>query len=233
QRVKENAADYRYFPDPDLPPFHPRKIAGGEPMPELPQAKRIRFHAEYGLSYADVKLLSDDEAWADFTDNVMSELSEWVASLKDETSQEKPTSRLSQLAGSWMTNKLTALLAERKMDIRLLKISPENFAEFVALIFTNKINSTNAQKLLTEMIDSGVDMDPTHLMEEKGYGQVNDAEKIGEAVADIIRKFPDQVDQFKSGKEPVIKFLIGMVMRATEGTADPVVVEKLLREQLR
>jgi aspartyl-tRNA(Asn)/glutamyl-tRNA(Gln) amidotransferase subunit B len=123
-------------------------------------------------------------------------------------------------------------MAERNLDIRLLKVSPENFAEFVALVFTNKVNSTNALKLLADMIDSGVDMDPTHIMEEKNYGQVSDEGKIGKIVEDIITKFPDQVAQFKGGKEPVIKFLVGMVMKQSEGTADPVVVEKLLREKI-
>ncbi|MBP9694992.1 MAG: Asp-tRNA(Asn)/Glu-tRNA(Gln) amidotransferase subunit GatB [Candidatus Magasanikbacteria bacterium] len=236
QRIKENAADYRYFPDPDIPPFHPTMLAGNDPLPEMPQSARKRFHEEYGLSYSDAKLLSEDKSWAGFTDATMSELSEWVKSLEHEiptpTVPPNESNRLAKLAGGWITSKLMGLMAERNLDIRLLKVSPENFAEFVALIFTNKVNSTNALKLLADMIDSGVDMDPTHIMEEKNYGQVSDEGKIGKIVEDIITKFPDQVAQFKGGKEPVIKFLVGMVMKQSEGTADPVVVEKLLREKI-
>src|SRR3989338_3306001 len=73
QRTKENAADYRYFPEPDIPPFHPLTVAGDVSLPELPQARRIRFHEEYGFSYADAKLLTDDKAWSEFAEAVMSE----------------------------------------------------------------------------------------------------------------------------------------------------------------
>lgn len=83
------------------------------------------------------------------------------------------------------------------------------------------------------MLDSGVDMDPTHIMEEKGYGQISDEGKIGAIVDEVIKSYPAQVAQFKSGKEPILKFLIGMAMKATEGSADPQVVEKLLRERMR
>ncbi|OGH82070.1 MAG: hypothetical protein A2373_03495 [Candidatus Magasanikbacteria bacterium RIFOXYB1_FULL_40_15] len=125
------------------------------------------------------------------------------------------------------------LLSERSVDIRLLKISPENFAELIVLIYSEKINSNNALKILSEMIDSGVDMDPTHIMEEKGYGQVSDEGEITKIIEGVISSYPDQVAQFKAGKEPVIRFLIGMIMKATEGSADPKLAEKLLREKLK
>ncbi|MFA5937246.1 MAG: Asp-tRNA(Asn)/Glu-tRNA(Gln) amidotransferase subunit GatB [Candidatus Paceibacterota bacterium] len=227
QRVKENAADYRYFPEPDIPPFHPMITAAGATLPELPQAKRDRFHREYGLSFSDAKFLSEDAVWGAFADAVMSELFAWL-----KATDQAETAKAARLAGGWMTSKLQGALAERGKDIRLLKVSPENFAELVSLIYNGKINSTNAQKILAEMIDSGVDMDPTHILEEKGYGLVSDAGQLGGIVDDIIQKFPEQVAQFKSGKEPVIKFLVGMAMKASEGTADPVMVETLLRAKL-
>jgi aspartyl-tRNA(Asn)/glutamyl-tRNA(Gln) amidotransferase subunit B len=82
------------------------------------------------------------------------------------------------------------------------------------------------------MLDSGVNQDPTHIMEAKGYGQISDPSKIDAVVADVIKNYPKQVNEFKAGKEPIIKFLIGMAMKATEGAADPVVVEKALRAAL-
>jgi aspartyl-tRNA(Asn)/glutamyl-tRNA(Gln) amidotransferase subunit B len=124
-------------------------------------------------------------------------------------------------------------MAERSIDIRILKIKPENFAELIALIYSNRVNSTNAQKILAEMLDSGVDMDPTHIMEDKGYGQISDPGKIDAVVAEVIKNYPKQVGEFKAGKEPIIKFLIGMAMKATEGAADPAAVEKALREALK
>lgn len=243
QRFKETAADYRYFPEPDIPPFHPLKISGGLNLPELPLQKRLRFHEEFGFSYADAFLLTADKRWADFAEEVISELQEWVHSLpetekcestdpKEKNASCKSRIELVRLAGGWLTSKLMGAMKEREIDIRNLKLKAENFAELIALIFAGRLNSTNAQKILVEMLESGVDLDPTHIMEEKGYGQISDAGKIGKVVDEVLRDNPIQVAQFKSGKEPLIKFLVGMVMKATEGSADPSVAEKLLREKM-
>lgn len=238
QREKETSADYRYFPEPDIPPFEPEKISGKIELPELPAARRTRFHEEYGFSYADAQLLTADEHWGNFTEEAMTELTEWLASLPESKKMAKKITiqkqkELAKLAGGWISSKLMGAMADRKIDIRVLKLKPENFAELIALIYDGRVNSTNAQKIIADMLDSGVDMDPTHLMEEKGYGQVSDAGKIGAIVDEVIKSYPEQVKQFRAGKEPIIKFLIGMAMKASEGSADPVVTEKLLREKLR
>lgn len=237
QRTKENAQDYRYFPDPDIPPFHPRAIAGEIDIPELPREKRERFREEYGFSHADARFFSDNAAWAAFADAVMSELVEWLASLTpepDETDdiRENKKAALARLAAGWMTSKLQGAMNERGKDIRALNITPENFAEFLALVFMNRVNSTNAQKLLSDMLDAGTDIDPNHIMEEKGYGQVSDAVFVGAAVDRVIADFPKQAGEYRAGKTPVLQFLKGMVMKATEGAADPGVVETLLKERL-
>ena len=139
---------------------------------------------------------------------------------------------LARLAGGWLTSKLLGAMSERKIDIRVLKLSPENFAELISLIYLNKINSSNALKLLHDLLDAGADADPTHIMEEKGYGQVSDEKKLAAVIEKVIKNYPAQVKQFRAGKEPVLKFLVGMVMKATEGSADPQVAEKLLRKKL-
>lgn len=237
QREKETAADYRYFPEPDIPPFEPLTIAGIISLPELPQAKRQRFHEEYGFSYSDAKLLTDNKHWATFTEAVMSELIEWLHTLPEghdgsHTNKNEKKQSVARLAGGWLTSRLMGMMAERSIDIRTLHISPENFAELVALVYTARINSTNAQKILIDMLDSGTNLDPTHIMEEKGYGQISDEGKIASIVDEVIVNYPAQVAQFKSGKDPIIKFLIGMAMKASEGSADPVLVEKILREKM-
>ena len=124
-------------------------------------------------------------------------------------------------------------MAERKIDIRILKLSPENFSELLALFYTNRVNSTNATKILNEMLDANTDIDPTHIMEEKGYGQMSDEGALGAVVDEVIKSYPEQVSKFKAGKEPLLQFLKGMVMKTTEGNADPVVAEKLLREKMK
>ena len=83
------------------------------------------------------------------------------------------------------------------------------------------------------MLDADTDMDPTHIMEDKGYGQVSDENKLEVVIAEVIKNYPVQVEEFKAGKDPIIKFLLGMVMKATEGSADPIVAEKLLREKMK
>lgn len=238
QREKETSADYRYFPEPDIPPFEPLTVAKETALPELPQAKRQRFHVELGLSYADADLLTSDPNWADYTENVYTELIEWLHSAPENTDtteelEENKRQQLGKLTGGWIASKLMGAMAERKIDIRILKLKPENFAELLTLAFTQKINSTNAQKILEEMLDNNTDTDPTHIMEEKGYGQVSDESQLGAIVDEVIKNNPVQVAQFKSGKEPLLQFLKGMVMKSTEGSADPAIAEKLLREKLK
>ena len=240
QRTKETSADYRYFPEPDIPPFNPTQIAGKINLPELPQAKRLRFIQEFGFSNSDAFLLSSDKYWADYAEKTMSELEDWVANMpeikeSDDGVIEKLNHKneLARLAGGWLTSKLMGLMAERKIHIKILKLKAENFAELVCLIYAKRINSTNALKVLIEMLDSGVNKDPTHIMEERGLGQVSDAGKITKVIETVIKNHPKQVEQYKNGKEPLLKFLIGMVMKATEGSADPAIVEKLLKEKLQ
>jgi len=234
QRIKENATDYRYFPEPDIPPFHPEKIAGKINLPELPQKKRQRFHEEFNFSYSDAQILASDIQLADFAEEVMSELTEWLDSLPETKNKaENVPQAIARLAGGWITSKLLGILKEKGKEIKDVHFSAENFAELIALIYTNRVNSTNAQKILTIMAGSGKDIDPTHILEDKGWGQVNDEEKIGIVIDDVIKSYPEQVAQFKAGKEPILQFLKGMVMKATEGSADPKVVEKILREKLK
>ena len=168
----------------------------------------------------------------------MSELVEWLHSLPETMTdtvviREDKKNQLARLAGGWVTSKLLGILNERKQDIRLLKLSAENFAELIALMFSGRVNTTNALKMLEEMVESGTDIDPTHLMEEKGYGQISDTTQLTAVVMEIIKNYPTQVEQYRAGKEPLLQFLKGMVMKATEGSADPIIAEEILRKALK
>ena len=229
QRVKEEAADYRYFPDPDLPPMNLREIEAAVTLPELPQATRTRLMREYALSPEDAFTLTESREWISFTEAVFSELYAWLSSLPAE--ERKPEhATLGKLTGGWLTSKLLGKMGERGMALSDLKITPEDFAEFVTLVATEKVSSTGAQKLLDLMLDSGAD--PSHLMEEHGLGQVRDTAVIEAAVARVIEGNPDAVAKYRAGKTEVIKFLLGMVMKETEGKADPRVAEELLKNKL-
>jgi len=168
----------------------------------------------------------------------MSELIDWLYNLPEVKGKSDKIlidkkNKISRLAGGWITSKLMGLLTENNKTLTDLKFSPENFAELIALIYTNRINSTNALKILLIMVNSGSDMDPTHVMEEQGLGQVSDEKQISQVVEEVILSHPKQFEDYKNGKIAVLKFLIGMVMKATEGSADPMVVEKILIEKIK
>ena len=235
QRTKESAADYRYFPEPDIPPFHPLELAPNITIPELPQTKRARFIDEYGFSVSDAWMLSSDKHWAEFAENTMTELYTWLDNLpnkdlKVDTLAEKRT--LAKLAGGWLTTRLMGAMAERSIHIRILKISPENFAELLTLVYTNKVNTTNALKILNEMLDSGVDQDPSHILDTQNYGLISGEDGLLPIIEKVVAAHPKEAAAFKAGKEPLIKFFIGQVMKETGGSADAKVAEEMLRKIL-
>lgn len=232
QREKENSADYRYFPEPDIPPFNPEKFFKSK-MPELPINKRKRFIEEYKFSYSDAKILTDKKNWADFTEKIMTELYDWLETEKSQEDISLHREKIARLTGPWLTTKLLGIMTEKNLKLKDIKFSSENFAELISLMYTEKINPSNALKVLNEMLEKNSDIDPSHIMEEKGYGQIKDENKLGTIIEETIRSFPKQVEEYKAGKEAILKFLIGMVMKSSEGSADPGVVEKLLKEKLK
>jgi len=237
QREKEGAADYRYFPEPDIPPFEPHIIEPHITIPELPQKKRVRFNNEYGFSYADSFILTQEKAVAHFTEAVMSDLVEWLYEMpevkgKSDEIREQKMQKIARTAGSWLTNKFLPALQQANKSITEFSVSAENIAELIALLYANKVNQTNAQKILSLMVEATTDIDPTHVMEEKGYGMVQDKQKIALIVEEVIRSHPKQAEEYKNGKEPILKFLVGMVMKASEGTVDPTTAEEILKNMI-
>ncbi len=237
QRSKESSADYRYFPEPDLPPQD--LVALREELklklPELPAQKRQRLQAEWGFSASDIAFLVANQGWADYAEEVMGELGGWLeATDKSKKSAgeilEERKNKLAKLAGGWLTSRLAGLMAERNLGIEDLKIDAENFAEFLQLVDSGKINSTNAQKLLALMLEKGAD--PSHLMEEHDLGQNMNEHQLKETVQRIVAENPDKVAQIKAGKVAVLKWFVGAVMKATEGKANPTTTEEMVKKEI-
>ncbi|MEK7665862.1 MAG: Asp-tRNA(Asn)/Glu-tRNA(Gln) amidotransferase subunit GatB [Patescibacteria group bacterium] len=215
QRIKEDSADYRYFPEPDIPPLSlveiSRKIL--QLMPELPEAKRFRFQEEYGFGNADVRHLTDDATMAVFTEQVMSELSEWTG--------EEVHGKMAKLVASWLINKLGGLHE---------KISAENFAELMKLLAENKVTGRSALTILEEMKASG--KDPSQVMEDAGLGRMDNETVLAEIVDRVLEANPTEVERYKNGEKKLAKFFIGMIIRETEGNADPETASRILHDRL-
>jgi len=245
QRTKEEAHDYRYLPEPDLPPINLsqghsviniERIKQG--MPELPQAKRRRFMGEFALSAENAKILSDDAGLANFFEQAISELRAWLIALGETEGTEEEIwqqgkAKLAKLTANWLTNKLLGIAAKEGGETINAdnNITPENFAEFITLIHQNKINSTIAQKLLEMMYQTG--KDPSVIMEEEDLSGSQSDQDLEKIVDQIIKNNPAQVDQFKGGKEILLQFFVGQVMKETKGQADPQTIKDVLINKLK
>lgn len=236
QRSKETSADYRYFPEPDLPPQALQAVRDlfSTRMPELPRETEDRLISEYGLTRPDAAFVVSHDGWVDFTEHVMGELGGWLESDPGDASagdqMEAKRLELGRFAGGWLTSKFAGLLADRGIDIAAAGIDPEDFAEFLHLVWEGKINSSNAQKLLALMLETKDD--PSHLMERHDLGQNLDPEKLAATVRDIIANSPKQVEEVKSGKLGILKWFVGAVMKATDGKANPQEAEEMVKKEL-
>lgn len=238
QREKESAHDYRYFPEPDIPSLKIDKAWIDEiknKLPELPQAKKIRFMEQYAFIPVDAQILVNDPNLADYTEQVISELKGWLISSAgaDRTSDgiwRENKKKLSKLVSGWLINRLGALMSKKSVGFDKLKINPENFAEFITLVYETKINSAAAQTLLALMFKTGAD--PTHIMSEKDLKQVDDEDELESIIDEVIQSNPEPLAKYKSGKMAAIMYLVGQVMRQSKGKANPEVVQKMLKKKL-
>ncbi|KKQ80808.1 MAG: Aspartyl/glutamyl-tRNA(Asn/Gln) amidotransferase subunit B [Parcubacteria group bacterium GW2011_GWC2_38_7] len=239
QRVKEGESDYRYFPEPDLPPLNITEeeiLAIKTEIPEMPQDKRRRFVDMYEFTGEEAKILTDSKKLASFTEKVISELKDWLETIdtvsgNKEEVWEKNKRQLMKMVSNWLINKYLPALSEQNISFSASKITAENFAEFICLIYESKINSAAAQAILKRMVETGAD--PSHLMEEMDLTQMSGSEEIGTIIEKTLAEFPDQVAEYKSGKTVVIKYFLGLIMRETKGKANPQDTEKLLQEYLQ
>lgn len=220
QRKKESAHDYRYFPEPDIPPFeftdaYVEKLRAS--LPEMPDEKIKRFENEYKLPLADVLILTAEKSDADYFEKAASELEDKAKSKE----MNAPIEKAVKLAANY-------LITEKPP---IARISPENFAEFAAIVADEKINSSAAQTVLKEM-GKGKDNDPSHIIERLNLSQVSDAVELERAVANILQANEKSVADYRAGKQNAFQFLIGQVMKETQGKANPKVAAEILKRKL-
>lgn len=238
QRDKEESADYRYFPEPDLLPlvFTEGQIKEIESqLPELPRAKKLRFINEYQVSPVDAKILVEDESIADYFEKIVSEARAWLEASGDSlgTSEEiwqLNKKKMTKLVTGWLLSELFKLMNESGQTVFDLKITPENFAEFIVLVYQRKVNSSAAQIILRKMFETGAD--PSDIMEEEDLSQIDDDSQLAETVEKIIKANPEQVADYQKGKTPLLKFFIGLGMKELKGRADPEKLAELFRQKL-
>jgi aspartyl-tRNA(Asn)/glutamyl-tRNA(Gln) amidotransferase subunit B len=214
-RSKEDAHDYRYFPDPDLLPLKiEQKLIDDlkKTLPELPDNKKERFMSDYGLnSYEANVLVSEKE---------ISNYYEEVAKLSDK-----------KLAATWMMGDLFAMLNDKGLNISKSPISAKNFAELIQSIKSGEISGRIAKEVFELMVESGDN--PKKIIESKGMKQQSDPKELEKIINEILTKNKDKVDQYKSGKEKLFGFFVGQVMKQSGGKANPQLTNDILKKLLK
>ncbi len=216
QRTKEFAHDYRYFPEPDLPPLVlDRAEVGGiqSRMAELPTARRDRFIELYGLNEREAELLTVEREVADFF----------------EVTVDGDADRARE-ASNWITGEIFALMRDSGLELDDVNISPEQIRELIELVGEDTINNRTAKEVLVAVHETG--KSPREIVEERGLAQVSDEAQLLAVVRSVVDEHPDAVTDYQNGKKAAIGFLIGQVMKQMRGTANPGVARSLLEQTL-
>ena len=226
QREKEEAHDYRYFPEPDLPPMHFDKDYVKEiklSMPELPEEKRERFRKEYSLDDATVEFFVANKDLSEYFEKVVSEFEEW-------TEEKDDHKKASKLVANYLVSDIQGLMQGKPFIETEFKITPENFAEFIKMIYKGEISSKIAKMVLLDMFNTG--SDPSTVVDENIWGQMSDDSELEKIIKEVISKNPKPAEDYKNGKQNALQFLAGQVMAATRGTAKPEKVQEVLKKLL-
>jgi aspartyl-tRNA(Asn)/glutamyl-tRNA(Gln) amidotransferase subunit B len=230
QRKKESAHDYRYFPEPDIPPleFSEEYVENlRRHLPEMPEQKEKRLMDEYGISPENVNVIVGDKDLAEYFEEVASEIKEKINCCEFGAEEGKCL----KLAANYMVSELQKHLIKNKQTIKEIKITPENYAELVAFIASGKINSSAAQTVLEEMYKNGGD--PSQIIAEKGLLQMDDEAALEKIIQEILGKNQQSVEDYQNGRNNALQFLVGQVMAATKGKANPSAVNKMLLEKIK
>lgn len=220
QRKKENSNDYRYFPDPDIPKFYLHELFPGitdgsmrTSLPELPWEKRARYAADYGIKPEDI------ESYV--TDKKLGAFFEEVASILSNTDAVKTTS-------NYITSDMLGLLAK---DETLSFPSPQTFAKLIQMNTESKLNSRGTKDILAMIVKS--DEDPEDIANREGLIQKNDPEALKAIAVKIVDANPNVVTEYKSGKEQLLMFFVGQIMKETKGSGNPAMIQEILKELLK
>ncbi|MEO7804887.1 MAG: Asp-tRNA(Asn)/Glu-tRNA(Gln) amidotransferase subunit GatB [Actinomycetota bacterium] len=217
-RTKEFAFDYRYFPEPDLVPIEPsvewlRQLT--EEIPEVPAERRKRLVAEMNLTAYDAGVVSSSRAIADFYDAA-------VGAARSSTPKQ---------VANWMSNQLAGLLSEAKQSLAEAKISPRSFAALVDAVSGGDLSRVHGNEVLIEMLATGHESDA--IIKDKGFGETTDRGAVESVVDDVLSANPDVVARLKSGDSKPMGFLVGLIMKATRGQANPITVREILDLRLK
>lgn len=214
-RGKEESHDYRYFPDPDLPPLiiTQEKIEKlKQSMPELPDEKKKRFIEEYNINDYDAGVLTDDQFVANYFEEVVMK-------------------RDPKLVVSWITGELFSYLKKNDLELSESLILPTKIGGLLDLIISGKISNRQAKELFEDFLKS--EFDAEKFISKMGVEQVSDENQIQELINTVLQKNPKMVDDYKNGKEKLFGFFVGQIMKESKGKANPQIVNKILKDKLK
>ena len=218
-RNKEEAHDYRYFPDPDLLPLEISKEEIGKiksSIPELPDELKNKFIETYKLSNYDASVLTAEKQTSDYFNETIKSDSE----LKNHA----------KIVVNWITSELFSLLNKNNLDLKHSPVSPENLGQLIKLISTNEISGKIAKDVLEDMFSSG--KTARQIVDEKGLQQVTDQGEIAKVIDEVIAENPKMVEQYLAGKDKLLGFFVGQAMKLTKGKANPKMLNDILKQKL-
>ena len=214
-RSKEEAHDYRYFPDPDLLPVIVDKKWKGEiekVLPELPEVKQQRFVSDFSLPVYDSEILIQSKELANYYENVISVTTDY------------------KTASNWLISEVLAVVNDKKISISDFPVTPVNLGKLIELIKSGTISGKIAKEVFAIMLNDN--SDPEQIVKDKNLVQISDTSEIESIIKKIIENNPSQVQEYVAGKEKVLGFFVGQVMKETKGKANPKIVNDLLRSNL-
>jgi aspartyl-tRNA(Asn)/glutamyl-tRNA(Gln) amidotransferase subunit B len=218
QRSKEDAHDYRYFPEPDLPPLVVEKEWVEEiraTLPELPRAKSLRLQSQYGLNRVDAFKISAEREICEFFETCAMAL-------------KKPNAKS---VAAWLTGELFAWINLSGKDFVEIKVTPAGLAELIDLVQESVINQNTAKSVFVKMLETG--KSAGEIVKVEGLAQTSDGDAIARLVSDVLSAYPDELASFKAGKETLANWFFGQVMKAASGKANPAVLKNELEKQLQ
>ena len=214
-RKKEGSSDYRYFPEPDLPPIEigsDQLEIWNKELPELPASKRQRYKNIFGLSSYDARILSDDRDIAEYFEETVSNGAD------------------AKLVANWITQEIAAYLNNEKITIAEIALRPRHLEELVLLIEKKTISGKIAKEILPTLLKEGVS--PQDLVNKRDLTQISNKETITKMIDEVIKANPAEVSKYKAGKKKLKGFFVGQVMKKSGGRVDPTLTNQLVEKKL-